>query len=287
MLDDFKNEYDAVWFVISLNHLILTGQQWLLQPLSTSSSIWKELTMDYITNLLMSLRKSMICVVVNRLRKGGHFIPLKSPFTFLTVVDAFSHEIVGLHGCLCSIITDCVPIFLSFLCGKVSSEYRVLSDWRVLLVILRLMSSQRLSIGSYNIFLICFFMDMLQDWMWFLHLIELWCDTSQHLSTSVTSFDVWSLTSSINLLWWQPSGRRSSVFNYVSVWSNSKRSKDESFNNSRVYESYGRQMDKGMIICWGQSFNKAQEVLIEFTSSTMIEQVQMLFLSSIQGSKQN
>lgn len=52
-------------------------------------------------------------VVVDRLTKYSHFIPLNHPYTTLTVAKAFVWEIVRLHSVPTSIINDRDRVFLS------------------------------------------------------------------------------------------------------------------------------------------------------------------------------
>ncbi|KAL4571347.1 hypothetical protein LXL04_018105 [Taraxacum kok-saghyz] len=54
-----------------------------------------------------------IWMVVGRLTKYPHFVPLKHPFTAATVADNFIKEIVRLHGFPLAIISDRDRIFLS------------------------------------------------------------------------------------------------------------------------------------------------------------------------------
>jgi len=53
----------------------------LLQPLSTPSLIWDDISMDSITGLAPANGFTVIVVVVDRLSKYGHFSPLKSDYT--------------------------------------------------------------------------------------------------------------------------------------------------------------------------------------------------------------
>ncbi|XP_024955833.2 uncharacterized protein LOC112498625 [Citrus sinensis] len=56
---------------------------------------------------------TVIMVVVDRLLKYSHFIPLKHPYTALTVAKAFVREILRLHGVPPSIVNDRDRVFLS------------------------------------------------------------------------------------------------------------------------------------------------------------------------------
>jgi hypothetical protein len=60
-----------------------------LQPLSIPLAIWKDISMDFITDLSKSGNKSVIMVVVDRLSKYSHFYTLQHPFTASTVAQIF------------------------------------------------------------------------------------------------------------------------------------------------------------------------------------------------------
>ena len=68
---------------------------------------------DFIKGLPKSLKFNCIMVVVDRMSKYSHFIPLKHPFTATQVVDYFIKEIVRLHGIPCTIISDRDKVFTS------------------------------------------------------------------------------------------------------------------------------------------------------------------------------
>jgi hypothetical protein len=63
--------------------------------------------MDFITSLLKTIRQHYaIMVVVDKLRKETHFIPIKYTFKAINVVDIFMKENFGLHGLPKTIISD-------------------------------------------------------------------------------------------------------------------------------------------------------------------------------------
>jgi hypothetical protein len=78
----------------------------LLQPLPPPAAPWQEITMDFIEGLPMSDGANVILVVVDRLTKYSHFIPLHHPYTALSVSKAFVDTVVKLHGVPLTIISD-------------------------------------------------------------------------------------------------------------------------------------------------------------------------------------
>lgn len=90
-----------------------TAYAGLLQPLPIPTQVWDDVTMDFITALPLSFGFIVIMVVVDRLSKYAHFIPLKSDYSSKTVAEAFMNTVVKLHGMLESIISDRDKVFTS------------------------------------------------------------------------------------------------------------------------------------------------------------------------------
>lgn len=85
----------------------------LLQPLPPPQRPWAEITLDFIEGLPSSEGANSILVVVDRLTKYGHFLPLHHPYTAMSVAKLFVDQIVRLHGVPLTIISDRDKIFTS------------------------------------------------------------------------------------------------------------------------------------------------------------------------------
>jgi len=72
----------------------------LLQPLPIPEHVWEDISMDFIEGLPKSWGKSVIFVIVDRLTKFAHFLPLSHPYTARTVAATFLDKFTVYMECL-------------------------------------------------------------------------------------------------------------------------------------------------------------------------------------------
>ena len=82
----------------------------LLQPLPIPSWKWEEISMDLITGLPLTQQgHDSIWVVVDRLTKSAHFIPVNTGYVTRRYTELYISQIVRLHGVPKIIISDRGP----------------------------------------------------------------------------------------------------------------------------------------------------------------------------------
>jgi len=89
---------------IKAEHQRPTG---LLQPLKVLEWKWEEISMDFIVGLpLTQLGYDSIWVIVDRLTKVAHFIPVKESYRGAQLAELYMSRIVCLHGVPKIIVSD-------------------------------------------------------------------------------------------------------------------------------------------------------------------------------------
>ena len=90
-----------------------------LHPLPILEWKWEKITMDFVTGLPRTQRKNdAIWVIVDRLTKSAHFLPIRWGCTLDQLAKRYVDEIVRLHGVPLSIVSDRDPIFTSRFWGS-------------------------------------------------------------------------------------------------------------------------------------------------------------------------
>ncbi|KAA3452486.1 DNA/RNA polymerases superfamily protein [Gossypium australe] len=96
---------------VKAEHQVPSG---LLQPVVVPEWKWDRITMDFITGLPMTLKsKDVVWVVVDRLTKSAHFIPMRVDYSLAKLAELYIAEVARLHGVPVSIILDRDPRFTS------------------------------------------------------------------------------------------------------------------------------------------------------------------------------
>jgi hypothetical protein len=79
----------------------------LLQPLQIPQCKWDEIGMDFIVGLPRTRADyDSIWVVVDRLTKATHFIPVKTSYSSAVLAELYMSWIICLHGVLKKIVSD-------------------------------------------------------------------------------------------------------------------------------------------------------------------------------------
>jgi hypothetical protein len=92
-----------------------------LQPLPIPSWKWEDISMDFITGLPRTLHDyNSIWVIVDRLTKSAHFLPVKSSYTVAKYAELYLTKIVCLHGVPKTIVSDRGPQFTTHFLGEPS-----------------------------------------------------------------------------------------------------------------------------------------------------------------------
>ncbi|KAK5811485.1 hypothetical protein PVK06_026822 [Gossypium arboreum] len=96
---------------VKAKHQVPTG---LLQPIMIPEWKWVRVTMDFVSGLPVSAsKKDVIWVVVDRLTKSAHFIPVRTDFSLDKLAELYISQIVRLHGVPISIVSNRDPRFTS------------------------------------------------------------------------------------------------------------------------------------------------------------------------------
>ena len=101
---------------VKSEHQVPSG---LLQSIRIPEWKWDQITMDFVVGLpLIGRKHDSVWVVVDRLTKSTHFLPVRTNYSLDKLTELYIKEIVRLHGIPISIILDRDPRFNSRFWGK-------------------------------------------------------------------------------------------------------------------------------------------------------------------------
>ena len=84
--------------IVKAKHQVPSG---LLQPIRIPEWKWNQITMDFVVRLpLTGRRHDSVWVVVDRLTKSAHFLPVRTDYSLDKLTELYIKEIVRLHGFL-------------------------------------------------------------------------------------------------------------------------------------------------------------------------------------------
>ena len=96
---------------VKIEHQVSSG---LLQPIRIPKWKWDQITMDFVVGLPLTWRKhDSVWVIVDRLTKSAHFLPVRTDYSLDKLVELYIKEIVRLHRIPISIISNRDPRFTS------------------------------------------------------------------------------------------------------------------------------------------------------------------------------
>ena len=106
---------------VKAEHQVPSG---LLNPLPIPQWKWDNITMDFVSGFPLTQRKhDLVWVIVDRLTKSSHLLPIRLDYSMDRLAELFVSEIVILHGIPLSIVSDCDPRFTSRFWKELQSDF--------------------------------------------------------------------------------------------------------------------------------------------------------------------
>ncbi|GAB2284266.1 hypothetical protein Dimus_039655 [Dionaea muscipula] len=160
----------------------------LLQPLPIPLQAWDSVSLDFIEGLPRSHSYDSILVVMNRLTKYTHFIPLSHPLSAPKVAQLFHDQMARLHGYPSTLISDRDKVFTSLFWGEIfrlsdtrlcmSTSYHPQTDGQ----------TERVN-RCLEDYLRCICLQGSKQWALWISAAEWWYNTHYHKSLNMTPFE--------------------------------------------------------------------------------------------------
>ncbi|KAG8481481.1 hypothetical protein CXB51_026332 [Gossypium anomalum] len=171
---------------VKAEHQVPSG---LLQPVLVLEWKWDRVTMDFVKGLPFTPRKKdAIWVVIDKLTKSAHFIPVRMDYSLDKLAELYISEIVRLHGVPLSIILDRDPRFASRFWKKLqkalgtklsfSTAFHLQTDGQLERVIQVLEDMLR-----------CCVLEFQRSWEKYLPLVEFAYNNSYHSSLKMAPYE--------------------------------------------------------------------------------------------------
>ncbi len=94
----------------------------LLEPLETGQSRWLSISIDFVTGFPPFGKTDMVLVVVDRLTKYSHFLPVSKTITGYRTAIILINEVFRLDGIPTEIVSDRDVRFQSVMCQTIMDK---------------------------------------------------------------------------------------------------------------------------------------------------------------------
>eukprot|EP00253_Pinus_taeda_P010733 PITA_10733 len=172
---------------IKAEHLHPAG---LLQPLPIPEWKWETISMDFITGLPRTKKNNdSIMVVVDKLSKAAHFIPVQSTYKVVQIAHIFMQNVFKLHGLPKVIISDRDVKFTSAFWRTLFVELGTELNFSIAYHPQTDGQMERVNQVVEDMLRACVMMKPTQ-WEEYLHLVEFAYNNGYHSSTQLSPFEV-------------------------------------------------------------------------------------------------
>jgi hypothetical protein len=160
----------------------------LLDPLPIPQAKWSEISMDFVEGLPKAKGKDVILVIVDRLTKYAHFIPLAHPYTVQKVAQLVMDNIIKLHGPPTVITSDRDMIFTSKLWQEIFSAMKISLHFTIAYHPESDGQTERVN-QCLEQYLRCMTFSAPKKWVDWLPSAEWWYNSSYHSSIKMSPFE--------------------------------------------------------------------------------------------------